>query len=104
MPNILMLKYKEFFIIFVIPLKQIVMSVKKIFRQDYGQTKSLVRVATVSGRNAVRRSKALDLTITYIEDGIIYEELPDGTKKAIGEVEKKDAAVVLVKGMILHGK
>jgi hypothetical protein len=98
------LKYIEFFITFVIPLNQVAMSVKKIFRQDYSQTKSLVRAANISGRNAVRRSKALDLTITYIEDGIIYEELPDGTKKAIGEVEKKDAQVVLVKGMVLHGK
>lgn len=79
------------------------MSVKKIFRQDYGQTKSLVRAATNSGHNAVRRSKALDLTITFIEDGIIYEEHPDGTKKPIGEVERKEATVV-VKGMVLHGK
>lgn len=80
------------------------MSVKKIFRQDYGQTKSLLRAASVSGLNAVRRSKALDLTITYIEDGIIYEELPDGTIKKIGIVERKEPVIVLMKGMVLHGK
>lgn len=80
------------------------MSVKKIFRQDYGQTKSLVRAANASGYNAVRRSKALDLTITYIEDGVIYEELPDGSKIEIGIVERKEPAIVLSKGMVLHGK
>lgn len=80
------------------------MSVKKIFRQDYGQTKSLVRAASASGYNAIRRSKALDLTITYIEDGIIYEELPDGTKKEIGIVKRKEPAIILMKGMVLHGK
>ncbi|MCL9808927.1 hypothetical protein [Flavobacterium luminosum] len=80
------------------------MSVKKIFRQDYGQTKLLVKAGTVSGHNAVRRSKALDLTITYIEDGIVYEELPDGTKKQVRIVERKEPAIVLTKGMVLHGK
>ncbi len=80
------------------------MSVKKIFRQDYDQTRLLVKVGRVSSHNAVRRSKALDLTITYIEDGIVYEELPDGTKKQISIVEKKEPTIVLAKGMILHGK
>lgn len=80
------------------------MEIKKVFRQDYVQTKSLVRAAKASGQNAVRRSKALDLTITYIEDGIIYEELPDGTKKQVGQIERNEPSVVLSKGMILHGK
>jgi hypothetical protein len=80
------------------------MSVKKFFRQDYGQTKSLVGAANASGYKAVNRSKALNLNITYIEDGIIYEELPDGRKKEIGIVKRKEPAIVSMKGMVLHDK
>jgi hypothetical protein len=42
--------------------------------------------------------------ITYIEDSIIYEELPDGRKKEIGIVKRKEPAIVPMKGMVLHGK
>lgn len=77
---------------------------KRVFRQDYSQTKSLVRAGKISGENAIRRSKALDLVVTYIEDGIVYEELPDGSKKQIEVLERKPATIVLEKGMVLHGK
>jgi hypothetical protein len=80
------------------------MNTKKIFRQDYNQTKSLVKAGRISGENAVRLSKALDLVVTYIENGIIYEELPDGSKKQIEVLEKKPTKIILEKGMVFHGK
>jgi hypothetical protein len=80
------------------------MRTKVVFRQDYNQTKSLVKAGKVSGENAVRRSKALDLVVTYIENGIVYEELPDGSKKQIEVLERKPAKIILEKGMVLHGK
>lgn len=82
----------------------ITMNTKKIFRQDYNQTKSLVKAGRISGENAVRRSKALDLVVTYIENGIVYEELPDGSKKQIEVLERKPAQIILEKGMVFHGK
>ncbi len=80
------------------------MRAKRVFRQDYNQTKSLVKAGKISGENAVRRSKALDLVVTYIEDGIVFEELPDGSKKQIEVLERKPADIVFEKGMVFHGK
>ena len=82
----------------------IFMKGKRVFRQDYNQTKSLVKAGRISGENAVRRSKALDLVVTYIENGIVYEELPDGSKKQIEVLERKPAKIILEKGMVFHGK
>lgn len=59
------------------------MSLQKIFRQDYRQTKLLVRAASAGGDNAVRRSKALGLTTTYIEDGLYMRSSPMEPKKKL---------------------
>lgn len=80
------------------------MKTKKVFRKDYNQTKSLVRAGKISGENAVRRSKALDLVVTYIENGIVFQELPDGSKKEIEILKRKPADIVFEKGMVFHGK
>ena len=77
---------------------------KRVFRQDCNQTKSLVRAGRISGENAIRQSKALNLVVTYIENGIVFEELPDGSKKQIEVLEKKPAKIILEKGMVFHGK
>lgn len=82
----------------------ITMNSKKIFRQDYNQTRSLVKAGKISGENAVRRSKALNLVVTYIENGIVYEEQPDGSKKQIEVLVRKPAKIILEKGMVFHGK
>jgi hypothetical protein len=42
--------------------------------------------------------------VTYIENGIVYEELPDGSKKQIEVLEKKPAKIIFEKGMVFHGK
>lgn len=81
------------------------MSVKKvIFRKDYKQTQSLVEAGEQASSTAIRHAKALELTITYIEDGVVYEEHPDGTVVKKKEVDAKDSPFALTKGMVLHAK
>lgn len=81
------------------------MSAKKpIFSKDHKQTKSLVEASEKAASNAVRHAKALDLTITYIADGAVYEEQPDGTVRFKKAVQKKESPIVLTKGMVLHAK
>ena len=80
------------------------MNVKKFFRKDNGQTNSLVKASKKASSNAVRHSKALNLTITYIENDAIYEEHPDGTVTFKKSVEKKESPIVLTKGMVFHAK
>lgn len=80
------------------------MKVKRIFRQDYKQTKSLIKAGKISSQTALRRSKALDLDVTFIEKGVVFKELPNGSKIQIGTVQIKPIQRVLVKGMVLHGK
>ncbi|MFM7021144.1 MAG: hypothetical protein ACKOXC_10130 [Aquirufa sp.] len=76
----------------------------RIFRKDVGQTNLLVKVGKTSGKNAVRRSKAMNLVVTYIEKGVVYEEQPNGSKIQIDIVERNLAKISLKKGMVLHGK
>jgi hypothetical protein len=76
----------------------------KVFRKDLSQTNLLVKVGKESGRNAVRRSKAMDLVVTYIENGKVIEEQPDGSKNQIETIEIQPLPIRIKKGMILHGK
>lgn len=76
----------------------------RIFRKDVAQTNLLVKVGKTSGKNAVRRSKAMDLVVTYIEKGIVYEEQPNGSKIQIDVVERNPVKISLKKGVVLHGR
>ncbi|MBK0370908.1 hypothetical protein I5M07_13820 [Flavobacterium sp. SE-1-e] len=77
---------------------------KEQFSPDHKQTKSLVAAGKEAASKAVRHSKALDLTITYIENGFVYEENAQGIKTAIKILEKKEPTISLTKGMVLHAK
>jgi hypothetical protein len=78
---------------------------RKAFRSDSVQTNSLIKSAKTSARNAIRASKALGLTVTYIEQGAIVNELPDGTKEIIKKIETTRISLVkLKKGMIFYAK
>ena len=48
------------------------------------QLNELVQKATT---RAFEKSKALGLTITYAEDGVIYEEKANGERKIVGQIE-----------------
>lgn len=63
------------------------MNKKKVFRLDYAQIKSLVNARMVVATNALRHSKALDLSITFIDKGDVYEELPNGAKNVVASIE-----------------
>lgn len=52
---------------------------KKIFIKDREHTKLLEEAGARAAATAVRHAKALGLTISYIKDVAVYEELPDGT-------------------------
>ena len=81
------------------------MSTKKNFIPDYRQTESLVKAGKTAATNAVRQSKALDLPVAFIRDGVIYEEDADGTTRAIKKTDaKRETPFVLTKGMVLHAK
>ena len=80
-----------------------------IFRPDAKQTASLVRIGRNSSVHAIRESKALGLTITYMEDGVLYRELPDGTKEVLNAgtkriTKRKIGSILIKKGIILHAK
>jgi hypothetical protein len=45
-----------------------------------GTSKVLKNIGKRSAKKAIRESKAMNLTITYMEKGILYSEKPDGTK------------------------
>lgn len=75
---------------------------KIIFHQDKLQTKLLQAAARIASCNALRHSKALDLEITYIENGSIIIEQPDGHRKIVKKLEKVKSPIALTKGMILR--
>jgi hypothetical protein len=81
------------------------MKSKFVFRKDAVQTKSLEKAAKASAIDALRASKALGLTVTFIKDGFLFEEYPDGVKvKKHRVIEPKEAPFELTKGMVLHVK
>jgi hypothetical protein len=74
------------------------------FRKDVAHTNLLIKVGIICGRNAIRRSKSMDLVIAFIENGIVYEEQPNGERTQIDLVDKKPSTINFKRGMILHSK
>ena len=78
---------------------------KIIFKKDVPQTRALVKAALISSERAITDSKAFGLTITYIKDGVIYEENASGTVVATKQIEKAgEVPFEFKKGQILHAK
>lgn len=78
---------------------------KIVFRKDASQTKVLVKAARVSAKRAYSGSKALGLTVSYIKDGIVYEEDANGSAIAVKHIEQvNDTPFELKKGLVLHAK
>lgn len=75
---------------------------KKILTES---ANDLIKIAKKSSIKAVKESKALGLSITYLKDGVLYEELPDGTVKKIKKIKSlASPELKLKKGMIFHAK
>jgi len=88
---------------------KLVKSSKSSFVTDLKQSKELVKVGRSSSTNAIRASKALGLSITYLKNGKIIKDEADGTANIIKEIPIKSRAnrkqkVVLKKGMVLYAK
>ena len=93
----------------VVKAATIIKGVKTLFKSDAKQTATLVKVGRTSAANAIRASKALGLPITYMQNGILYKEHPDGRKEKIitvtdKKIVPKKTTSPLKKGMILHAK
>lgn len=65
----------------------------------------LIKSASEASREAIRESKALGLTIKFIEDNKIIEESPDGERRVLRKLEREPSTNIgLKKGMILRRK
>ncbi|MBO9699751.1 MAG: hypothetical protein J7604_06035 [Sporocytophaga sp.] len=61
-------------------------SVKKGEGFNTSYTKFLKEVGKQSAERSIKESKALGLSITYVEGGKIIREEPNGKKNIIGEI------------------
>lgn len=78
---------------------------KVVFRKDVSQTKALLKAAKVSTQKAIRGSKALGLSVTFIKDGVVYEEDAHGNIIVKKHIESSgDIPFEIEKGLVLHGK
>lgn len=81
---------------------------KRVFKSDARQTARLVKAGREGANQAIRASRALGLPITYLQNGYLYKEFPDGTKKILKTPPAKKGiskkASQLKKGMILYAK
>lgn len=78
---------------------------KVVFRKDISQTKALIKAAKVAGKRALSASKALGLSVTYIKDGVVYEEDAEGNTIVKNQIQSSVAAPFKIeKGLVLHGK
>lgn len=75
------------------------------FRRDVLQTKVLVKAGRISAKRAFSGSKALGLSVSYIEDGIVYEEDANGNTIIKNHIESSEVTPFeMKKGLILHAK
>ncbi len=76
---------------------------KNNFRHYEEKPSSLGKIARESSRKAIRESKAVGLSITYLKNGEIFQETPDGKVQKIGALPKKTTRKI-VKGQKLYAK
>lgn len=78
---------------------------KNIFIKDTPQTKALIKAGRISGSRAYSGSKALGLSITYIENGVVYEEDAQGQVVVKDHIEViTEAPFEIKEGLVLHAK
>ncbi len=76
------------------------------YKSESKETAKLISAGRKSATNAIRASKALGLEITYMKDGIVYKEKPNGEKKVLVKVAVTSQGpknhLQLKKGMIFN--
>lgn len=83
---------------------------KPVFRMDVKETAILIKAARESAANAIRTSKALNLPITYMQNGVVIKEQANGVKEILipkintPKPTKKQTTIKLKKGMVLYAK
>ena len=78
---------------------------KIVFRKDVLHTKALVKAGRISAKRAFSGSKALGLSVSYIKDGIIYEEDSNGNTRVKSQIEPLvETSFKIEKGLVLHAK
>lgn len=55
------------------------------FRADFRQVEILFKLGKAVSSKAIKTSKALGLSITFMEKGILYKEHPDGTREILND-------------------
>jgi hypothetical protein len=61
----------------------------KLTKKKLSDAELLSKIAEESSAQAVREAKALGLTVTYLENGVIYRESADGKREKVMTIEKK---------------
>lgn len=82
-------------------------SSNKIIHVDSNESVILARASNKACINAIKNSKKMGLPITFLEDGIVYRELPNGERvkmKKIRKGKKLKSKIVIRKGTILNAK
>ncbi len=55
------------------------------FRADFRQVEILLKIGKAVSSKAIKTSKALGLSITFMEKGVLYKEHPDGTREILND-------------------
>jgi hypothetical protein len=58
---------------------------KSIKREN--EAEFLIEAGNISAKTAIQESKAMNLTITYLEGKTIYKEWPDGKKEVVAVID-----------------
>lgn len=76
-----------------------------IFRKDVPQKRALIKAARVSSKRAFSGSKVLGLSVSFIKNGVVYEEDANGNVIIVNPIEPStDTPFKIEKGLILLAK
>jgi hypothetical protein len=76
---------------------------KNTFRPDTKQTITILKAARKSVANAIRASKALGLSITYLKNGAVIKETANGEQTTIKTTQTYQSSK-LKEGTVLYAK
>lgn len=64
-----------------------------IFRKDVPQKRALIKAARVSSKKAFSSSKVLGLSVSFIKNGVVYEEDANGNVIIVNSIESSTDAL-----------
>lgn len=75
--------------------------------EDGRDRQFLMRVGRDAAANAINENKAMNLPVTYLQDGWVVSRMPDGRVERIAEIKRSTGITSerkLTKGTVLHVK